>query len=51
MKYERCAGAAHRGGGGTQMVNYRVVDGDCYVVDRLFDKACFYRAWAASRTA
>jgi type IV secretion system protein TrbG len=26
-------------GGGTQMVNYRVVDGDCYVVDRLFDKA------------
>jgi P-type conjugative transfer protein TrbG len=25
--------------GGTQMVNYRVVDGDCYVVDRLFDKA------------
>jgi len=26
-------------GAGTQMVNYRVVDGDCYVVDRLFDKA------------
>jgi type IV secretion system protein TrbG len=26
-------------GGGTQMVNYRVVDGDCHVVDRLFDKA------------
>jgi type IV secretion system protein TrbG len=26
-------------GGGTQMVNYRVVDGACYVVDRLFDKA------------
>ena len=25
--------------GGTQMVNYRVVDGDCYVVDRLFDTA------------
>jgi type IV secretion system protein TrbG len=25
--------------GGTQMVNYRVVDGDCYVIDRLFDKA------------
>jgi type IV secretory pathway VirB9-like protein len=26
-------------GGGTQMVNYRVVDGDRYAVDRLFDKA------------
>ena len=38
-------------GGGTQMVNYRMVDGDCYVVDRLFDKAILSQAWAANRTA
>ena len=50
MKTSEAPALLINAGSGTQMVNYRV-EGNYYMVDRLFNQAILVRAWDASRTA